>query len=69
MNYSTSSRKAALIKRYAAEADALAGEITDQQWHILDVALREGREKEPEGVLAGPRSGPIDYEWLLAVTK
>lgn len=69
MNYSTSSRKAALIKRYAAEADALAGEITDQQWHILDVAFREGREKEPEGVLVGPRSGRIDYEWLLAVTK
>ncbi|MHA6163006.1 hypothetical protein ACX3X6_19265 [Pseudomonas sichuanensis] len=69
MNYSTSSRKAALIKRYTAEADALAGEITDLERHILDVAFREGREKEPGGVMAGPRSGTIDYEWLLAVTK
>ncbi|WP_194788230.1 hypothetical protein [Pseudomonas sp. UFMG81] len=69
MNYSASSRKAALIKRYTAEAIALAGEITDQQRHILEVAFREGREKEPGGILAGPRSGPIDYEWYTGDSK
>lgn len=63
MRYSTSSRKAELIRRYTAEAVALAGETTDQQRHILEVAFKEGRQKEPEGILAGPRSGPIDYEW------
>ncbi|WP_277462614.1 hypothetical protein [Pseudomonas entomophila] len=69
MQYPTSSRKAALIKRYTAEAIALAGGITDQQRHILEVAFKEGREKEPEGILAGPRSGPIDYEWSAAASK
>ncbi|QXH37581.1 hypothetical protein KSS95_02190 [Pseudomonas muyukensis] len=63
MSYSKEARKAALIKRYTAQAIALAGEITDQQRHFLEVGFREGREKEPEGILAGPRSGPIDYEW------
>lgn len=69
MSYSKDSRKAALIKRYTAQAIALAGEITDQQRHFLDVGFKEGREKEPEGILAGPRSGPIDYEWSTTVLK
>jgi hypothetical protein len=66
MNYSTSSRKAALIKRYTAEADALAGEITDLGG-IFSMSRETG--EEPGGVMAGPHGGRIDYEWLLAVTK
>ncbi|MDH0646868.1 hypothetical protein N5D48_08750 [Pseudomonas sp. GD03858] len=69
MSYSKDSRRAALIKRYTAQAIALAGEITDQQRHFLEVGFKEGREKEPEGILAGPRSGPIDYEWCAAGSK
>ncbi|MDH1629972.1 hypothetical protein [Pseudomonas mosselii] len=69
MSYSKDSRKAALIKRYTAQAIALAGEITDQQWHFLEVGFKEGLEKEPGGKLAGPRSGPIDYEWSTAAVK
>ncbi|MDH0302580.1 MULTISPECIES: hypothetical protein [unclassified Pseudomonas] len=69
MSYSKDSRRAALIERYTAQAIALAGEITDQQRHFLEVGFKEGREKEPEGILAGPRSGPIDYEWCAAAAK
>lgn len=69
VSYSKDSKRAALIKRYTAQAIALAGEITDQQRHFLEVGFKEGLEKEPEGILAGPRSGPIDYEWSAAAAK
>lgn len=62
MSYAKDARKAALIKRYTAEAIALAGEITDQQRHFIEVGLKEGLQKEPGGILAGPRSGPISYK-------
>ncbi|WP_205297992.1 hypothetical protein [Pantoea sp. Cy-639] len=69
MSYSKDSRKAALIQRYTAQAIALAGTITDQQRHFLEVGFKDGREQEPEGILAGPRSGPIDYEWCAVASR
>ncbi|QXH51331.1 hypothetical protein KSS94_25925 [Pseudomonas fakonensis] len=56
MSYSEESTKANLIERLMARAVRLSGKTTDQQLHILNVGLTQGKQLEPEGALAGPRA-------------